>query len=602
MLRIATLALLLASVPAQHDAAGPKAVGIVVDSAGERVGEATVHLVSWPLPARTDIGSPHRVTASTDADGRFSTTVLAGRSYSAWATWRTNDTIRRTALIDDLTPAVPRKLREGPVQQRRRIDLRGSTHWEGLGPLRITASVGRAHPFSLELQADARRELRLGDLPADDATITVHTAAGQLVAAMPLDTTAEGAAALPLPEPFAVRLRVRDEHGAPIAEATVSQMTDFGFHRPWHLSRGPERLGTTAEDGTLRVHVPERHPFGDDAGARLLLLVQCAAHQPQTLDLVLQRDAQAREHVVTLPPGAPISGRLLNGDDPVVEGATLLVTGFARTGSTHVTGGLTALAPQALAIAADGSFVTHGQHAMGGVRLLATWTPERLAALQQQLGTNWPLPPFWAVLDRSSQVREPSLELRLDRRTFVPCEVRRHDGSPAAGAWLRLSLPQDVLTPMLHVTDHRGRLLLPVPHGDHAVFAAIAGGGIARAEAPPPEERSLERPLVLTLTQPRTIRGRVVDGAGRPIAEVRVRVNEGTPDDPALGPAVHLTLSEVDPTDADGRFAVNVPTGNGIWTLEAFRTANARPVTIAVEVDQQDRDDVLLTIPDDAGR
>ena len=77
---------LLSTAGAQADAT--RLIGTVRGADGSPWPDVDVTLHSEPAVPLPGFGSPHTLTARTDARGRFRAILQPGRSYAAWATRR----------------------------------------------------------------------------------------------------------------------------------------------------------------------------------------------------------------------------------------------------------------------------------------------------------------------------------------------------------------------------------------------------------------------------------------------------------------------------------------------------------------------------------
>lgn len=559
--------------------------GFVVDSAGKRVPGADVHLTSWPLPFRTDVGTSDRVRITTDAQGLFRAELLAGRGYSAWATWHDFEGVgHRTDVAEHVRSGPPRELTEAPLQTLQRLRIEGATAWQARGPLRVTVVFGGDNAIEQVLQPDLDLVAPVPTLPGKYATFLVRAADGQLLGLASSAPIAGSAAEVvaTLAPPVPVRIVVVDERGQPVAGAQVWQANKFSFgagHR--HIL--PDRIGTTAADGTSTVELPEQAAIWSQQPRSehvLTLEAHGRARKYARLDL-----AKSRELRVGLPPAPELRGRLLGEGGEPAKGVLLLPEAYAQAEDMPSAG--FGVAPQPLRVGEDGRFSFSGLHPQYGFRLLAVLDASQARELGMKVAPGWPLAPVsWLAVGTPPFGSPHDLgDLRLDQLPVARIEVRTHDDQPAPGALLHVTTRDLYNSPLDHVVDRVGRLQLPLPGGDVQIGAYVEGGGVARVTArvpPGPGDPPLD-PLVLTLTRPVTVTGVVVDQDGRPVRGAIVRP-WNRPEHPGLADLAFHAHAASTPTGADGDFAVRVPFGGVRQALRAWVPDGGRQVAEILHV------------------
>lgn len=253
------------------DAARQPTFARVLDEAGRPLAGAEVTFVGGVphlagAERRTDA---HTVVA--DERGRAIARLSPGLCYVAWAIGPPDPDGRRCAsAVHGLFGASAMfELRCDEPQEARACRLDGLDAWAGAGPLRCFAMTG-VPGIERELVPGADGRMPLP--PGPFALIEVRTGDGEPLWHGSLEDE------LALPPPRAVRVRVVDERGAPIAAAPIVQRV--GRLSDWHVDglRGvvedrKRELGRTAADGCCTVTVPYAGDPLHEPGRDLLLLV-----------------------------------------------------------------------------------------------------------------------------------------------------------------------------------------------------------------------------------------------------------------------------------------------------------------------------------------
>ncbi|HEX5054301.1 MAG TPA: hypothetical protein VFZ65_21155 [Planctomycetota bacterium] len=612
-LRCLGLSMCIAAAPAAG-AAGPqsptepaasgrsKAIGVVTTEHGRHVAGAQVTLWSWPVPARTDIGTVDRVVVTTDDDGRFFAGIWDGRCYGAFATWRDELGTHATAIEPAVIPGSPRTLREVEPRVRGTVCVRGATRWFADGQLQVHAVVGIDNPFVVPLALDRERDAVLPEsLPAGPTSIDVRTKTGRLLATAPLaDDPSATTHTIELPGAHVVALRVLDAADRPVPGAVVHQINDFGCCAAPGCRRGfaPDVIGATSASGTLRIELPAVHPVDRAARDRLLLLVSALDHERCVIDVPLSGSDEGVPATAVLRPGTTLRGKFVDADGAAVnEGIVALVESFAHTEARNLMGGtVVAMPPMPMPIAADGSFVAPGPYQGEAVRVFAVLGPVRGRALGLETKPGFGLPALVPVLLESGAPRgDLDLgEVRLDRLHVARFAVTDHTGAPASGVRARLASPAAFCAPDDFLADRIGRLQVPLPEGVHRISAFVPGGGVASAVVRVPLDTLGDRRIELRLTEPLVVSG-VVAAAGADLAPgTEVVVCDVRANDPDLTVLAPRAVAVGRPAP-DGSFSVRVPFGDARYTLRArCRAGQAAPglwpigPEVAVQVHESD--------------
>jgi peroxiredoxin/protocatechuate 3,4-dioxygenase beta subunit len=196
-----------------------------------------------------------------------------------------------------------------------------------------------------------------------------------------------------------------------------------------------------------------------------------------------------------------------------------------------------------------------------------------------------PFKPLSALMDRSAV-------LKLRRGTIVEGTVLDPDGQPVAGADVFYGQGSGYINRIPAVkTDARGRFTFGIqPETISSVYARAPGFGPAVTGLR--VGTNLLRPY-LTLERAHTIRGRVVDQAGRPIPGAGIALSWSGPDATASSSRSGAIAKDLK-TGADGRFEWKEAPGRGVFAeVYAAGRVGKREVALASDTDQE----IVLTSP-----
>lgn len=268
------VAWLVGAAPAQapaDDAPREPTFARVLDAAGQPLAGAEVTFVGGVPHLAGAARATDTASATTDARGRAIARLRPGLCYVAWAVGPADGHGRRpaSAVHGFFAAAAMFDLYCDEPVEPRVCRLSGLDAWAGSGPLRCVAMTG-VPGIERELARDPEGRMTLP--PGPFGVLEVRGADGAPVWHVPLDDE------LTLPPPRAVRVRVVDEQGAPIAGAPVVHRV--GRLADWHVDglRGvvedrKRELGRTDADGRCMVTVPYAGDPLHEPGADLLLLV-----------------------------------------------------------------------------------------------------------------------------------------------------------------------------------------------------------------------------------------------------------------------------------------------------------------------------------------
>jgi len=185
-----------------------------------------------------------------------------------------------------------------------------------------------------------------------------------------------------------------------------------------------------------------------------------------------------------------------------------------------------------------------------------------------------------------SALRDASAVLRLQRGTLIEGTVCAPDGRPVGGAEVYYGEERGYGNSIPSMTANaEGKFTLGIKPGTQAtLIASSAGFGptLARAKVGDATLR-----VNLKLDRAHSVRGRVVDPAGKPITRAHVRVYWSGPDrspHSSFGSAISHELT----TAEDGRFDWKEAPGNGVHaSVSALGFASVDSLALASDVDHK---------------
>ena len=185
-----------------------------------------------------------------------------------------------------------------------------------------------------------------------------------------------------------------------------------------------------------------------------------------------------------------------------------------------------------------------------------------------------------------SALRDGSAVLRLRRGTLIEGTVLSPDGRPVADAEVYYGEERGFGNSIPPVkANAQGKFTLGIKPGTHATLIALAPGFAPTLERTKVGEASLR--VHLTLDRAHSVRGRVVDPAGKPIAHATVGVYWSGPDrspGSSFGSAITHKLT----TDDDGRFDWKEAPGSGVHaSVHADGFASKENLALASDVDHK---------------
>ncbi|MEZ5966737.1 MAG: sigma-70 family RNA polymerase sigma factor [Planctomycetota bacterium] len=265
----------------------------------------------------------------------------------------------------------------------------------------------------------------------------------------------------------------------------------------------------TRTDGEGRY----RLDVGSGAASRPLL-VQAAGYVQQLVQTNIPEGAATQTLDVILQPGTSIAGQVLDPTGAPAAGVEVRASGAFRSVRSD----------------ADGRFVFDSIQPETNHRIEARTRGYALAATDAKAGDH-------------------DVELRLRTGVALTGHVRRRDGQPVAGAAVRVRVGRFDQAGTLAHCDHDGSFRIEdLPCATKVqVSASKAGFASAHTEV---ELDAVDGEVEFRLDPGGSVRGRVVDEAGRPVAGASVYAERAGDD--SMSRAVGRRCD----SDADGRFEV----------------------------------------------
>ena len=534
--------LLAVALPAQ---ARKPLLGTVVDGKGTPIAGAVVECVL--APDGPDLPPLDVLTATTDARGRFRVDALPCGSYRCWAA-APKDADGAQFVSDVVAtavgqlPALVAKTKGGAGA----IALRGLDAWQDRAPFTLRCVVaGRVVDTAIEA-VDGAFTVQAPVRPMGGVEAQVRDRDGFHVH---FGTLTPRATRLSVPAPQTVRCRVVDEKGQPVAGARISTMRQGGaFGGPFQwidrsngLFETPpvqvDAVGVTGDDGVALVRVPAAWSLFAEKKNGAVTHVCFRADAPGRRASYAGRSWQgffedgkaAAERkdrdgfTFTLQPAVPQRFRLVDGDAPLAGVAVSLTyeittqtgDGFAQSWNDVV----------------RATTDTDGWFDVGGL-------PEDQGQSRMQLavggrdggaagGAPFAVRPI--VLHPQSAKAEGNGERRIDVGTFatVVLAVRDTDGGPGRGVQLALVSASssrrsfDFEDLSLLAPDAAGRVAVRLEPGDWCALACTKEGLVVKEF-----DAATTPTLELAVAPFPTVRARVVDADGKPVAGAKFAVGQ----------------------------------------------------------------------------
>lgn len=558
-------------------------LGKVVDAQGNGVARASVHLALIAAGSESGETSDYQV-ATTDGRGRFRFQAQPCSRHRIWATQTaaTESAVEGTfadGRVSDIIWASAGSLVELRLDKPAiacRLTIKNTEAWPNAGPFRVRIAPGAISLATPPIALDASHECTLPIMPSGQAAIDILDKHGQ-----PLQCTTLGRIQkkqiVKLSPPRTVPMKVCDKDGKPIAGATVRQRFQAGwsdlrgFGPRASARRRWRELGQTDAKGQLRAQIAnDQDPFESSGWPQLFFVASKDGYnishsgftdEPFVDGIEIDR-TDLEELRFTLRPAKPAKLRLmLDKDRPLARQHLAIVQSYriqeqdgnssSHEDYTHST-----------------TTDEHGQvlipdltEPVGKVRVLFGDGPQRSELVSKKLQRM--LPQGGVALHRLSR-KEGEQEIVIGSFPKLQLQLLDATGGPASDAELLfVSIEHandyecDAWTPTT-TTDAAGRVVMLLQPGNWLVFARD-GLGMAHAKI----DIDADEQLQMRMEPMPVMRGKVVDGDGKPVAGARLSchssswTSRGRQDAAIDAVAQTMNWSWISNTvsDAEGNFA-----------------------------------------------
>ncbi|MFK7743290.1 MAG: hypothetical protein AB8H80_23440 [Planctomycetota bacterium] len=543
-------------------------LGTFVDAKGQPLADATVYGSYMPngLAAHgaADAAVTDFVEAKTDARGRFRLSVYPCTPYQLWACHTKPDgdggeLVATSPLVvaaagELATLGIARPPTDAAIIRRskpRRIRIVGVDKWQDVAPLtlrigllRLEKQAGGQHrAVGIAIGADGIAVLP--PLPDSITKCGIFAASGNLIrcASIPRrrtnagDTGSSQVDEVRLYGPRTVPMIVTDASGAPVQGATIRQrlrVSGRGARSSLGHPRGVNErpyawraLGTTDAEGRLKAIISTfQDPFQNKEWQQLFFVAEksglCSSHSGFSQSPFFDGKAVDRkgcsEIRFTLRPQKPLVGQLKNrGGEPLANQPFAIDFGVP----IQIKNGVLGESRRVAAVTDEnGRFAIADaplEFSRCRIELAGTLLGERIMPAKLLRHT----PPHFVALHRLSKRPTNDLNIDLGSMPTLQLQLLDADGGPTAGASVRLisfaSNDIDFTVVPCVATNSSGRLAMVVEPGQWLLLAYKDG---AWAHATLDIENSQQ--MDLRLEPMASVRGRVVDGNGKPIAGARL--------------------------------------------------------------------------------
>jgi hypothetical protein len=534
---------------------------------------ARVHLVGrlpreYPQRRMNDA-----VEAICDAKGDFTADLLPGRFYYAWADELTGDGQgRASSIASPIFAGCPIAISGGGARPRYTLHVLGLEDWQDRAPFRVAFAgtelvvpeSGKALLPPLPAQRFGTRLLDRDGRVLGEGTIAASEDMRREIIAWRKErhlVVDEDADILS----FEVEPRATVDLVLRAAQKPVTSGVEiFISHEP---QSAWEPLSASYAQGRWRFEAPIDWNEPSQWPEFLIRAPGCADRYLSESDLRDHRDGNTAHAELDLPEGYVLQGRLLlDGKTPLAHTPLLVYASVATEseGGAYFGGG-----PIRAATGDDGSFAIAGRCPRFGLRLTALVETAATSALTDRAPAHWVWPEI-VCHTRGLGLREGHADLgaiSLATLHTLDVTVRNEDGSPASMCALTLSerggseraeLPDD---PLEAATDRDGRVRLLVPAGSRLDLVARSALGFGASEVDVPAgEKAATRSEVTIAISSLSIRGRVVDQHGAPIAGAFLY---------AYDQSNFRSVRTDTEADAAGQFTLLVPHANRKYQLHA---------------------------------
>ncbi|MFQ5503335.1 MAG: hypothetical protein ACE5F1_00900 [Planctomycetota bacterium] len=614
-------ALLASLLPQDAGAADPahvRVIGSVADKAGRPWAGAGVVLFGRARAGRSH-ADQDRVFVRTNARGRFSARILAGRSYAAWAVSEVVNSSYRATDVQRVHPGNPLRLREDPDPRVQvKLELRVPVGWRAEGPLRLYLLGQKPHaprllvlastepPIQVPITLSADGVGLVPPLPWRACVLELRSQQGAPLLSVPLplarslrgqgadnemiksasvrDTTIE------LPDLTTRLIRVASAENAPLAGARVyrnvyGQLREIARTDQRGLAAVPGVPGRYMEYLASYLYygyIVRAEGFAEGYGFGVGAVRQPKGGKRPDHDLRLQLEHRLR-------------GRLLLADGEPAARTTLLFR-CSPPASSHISAQLFP-SPQVYLTDEAGSFEIPYRNAGCAFRLMAKLSAAQIERLPRARGHPLHDIILLAVKTRPGSRAFDLGDIRIPDLHALDIQVRAEDGTAAEQAQVLVGVAEgdyySMLQPFSVLTDRRGRTRLIVSDPGELAIAVSANHSIRFADPGDLEARAgAERstPLEIQMAKPLYLSGRVVDARGTPIPGARAHLYPkeaaGSVRQMFLTYYLRDRLSAV--TDGHGMFKIWAPMPNADYILLASLrrdrgSIGSDPVEVGVE-------------------
>lgn len=554
--------------------------GKVVDAQGAPLAGAEVHVLLPDVLDERHRALCHEVV-QTDARGRFRTKLRPCTYHLIWAIGpegasRTCSATRWCSTGSLLELRADLRAQDGTAK------LTGLEPWQDLAPFRLRLAVDSVELPDVDLAVGADGTCALPPLPSCRLTCEVVDKDGR--------TLTTGSTSAPSSEvqvrvepPQEIPLRAVDANGAPVAGARVRARITSGYSK--NVRFGPKLplrhlwrdLGETGEDGRLVARVAMRtNPFEKSGRQQLFLVAEKAGRQTTysgfndtglTVHPFCDGQKVAREGLTeltfTMPPAEPAFGRVRVGGQRVFAGQELQLRLNAPVQRLN-----NSLRQEHLIFRVrtdgEGRFeIPQLRPPSQGIEVGISGDAAVAQLVTPELQRRTPLRPV--ALHGASNYTSGPLEIALDVLPVLNVQLLDATGGPARDVDLLFLSRKDggarKCSPWTAraTTDSAGRVSMRLEPGKWLVFARnTLEVAYVNVDLKSDDEQQLRmQPM-------QTMRGRVVDEEGKPVAGARLEMRSiewraGTTDqrDPGLSSICsHLAWNWIDSvrTDEDGAF------------------------------------------------
>lgn len=617
---VATALLLVATTSAQQE---PNKhlrtlLGRFVDQQGKDIEGAQVHLVFTPVGAPNGDASEHQVV-TTDKRGRFRFKARPCTRHLLWAIGPEDDNkMRQVSAMRWAAPGAPLQLRAIEAHPEVTVTLKGLDKWTDDGPFRLAISPSAIHVPDFSVPVGEDFTCVMPPLPAGRTTLDVIDKFGQPVACLPLSKFQAKVSRTVRPRQ-SVPMVVVDKNGDPIENATIRQRVNIGYSglsdglpqppgrivwrelgktdaagkligtianakNPFETTGWQHLMFTATKDGYGISHSGfRRHPFFDGKEVELKdkqeLRFTLLENKPTVVRFLRNGNDGLAGQPITIRRGVKIEQ--LKNNAWTHEGIIFHLT-TDETGRVKIPLVSNPIDTLHFVVAGDSvlnTFVADDKRRMTPNRAFALH--ELRAAEDKELAIN--IGTFAKV---QMQLRDESGNPAPDAQVMMISRDRK--GEYDCSNWTTMASP-----------DSAGRLAMQLQPGAWAIFARTRSGmSYAKLDIEPGEEK----PMDIRMSAMPTMRGRAIDGNGKPIANAKLSCHSSTWHSAGdrdgvlenIASSLNWTWINNTTTDKDGNFACTFLDLEGI-TYEGRLQANGNksksfsivageaPVTITIK-------------------